>query len=134
AGAHPGPGTGPDLAGAGRHGDFHRLRRAGLRVKAMSDAIGKLDCGATWAVATGHPLAARAAREVLEQGGGAVDAAIAADVVMGVVEPMATGIGGDLLAMIAAPGAEPRSEERRVGDGCRGGTAAGQRQARWERA
>lgn len=58
-------------------------------------------------VATGNPLAAEAAQAVLLEGGSAIDAAIAADAVMGVVEPMATSIGGDLLAMVVPPGGAP---------------------------
>jgi gamma-glutamyltranspeptidase/glutathione hydrolase len=47
-------------------------------------------------VAASHPLAARAGVQVLERGGNAVDAAIATNAVMGLVEPHNNGIGGDL--------------------------------------
>src|SRR5713101_9196385 len=51
-------------------------------------------------VAAESPLAAQAGVRMLERGGNAVDAAIAANAMMGVVEPMMNGIGGDLFAII----------------------------------
>jgi gamma-glutamyltranspeptidase/glutathione hydrolase len=51
-------------------------------------------------VASESPLASQAGVRILEQGGNAVDAAIATNAVMGVVEPMMNGIGGDLFAII----------------------------------
>src|SRR5262245_40096898 len=51
-------------------------------------------------VAASQPLAARAGVQVLERGGNAVDAAVAANAVIGVVEPEMNGIGGDLFAIV----------------------------------
>ena len=51
-------------------------------------------------VASEHPLASQAGAMALAQGGHAVDAAIAANAVMGVVCPMMCGIGGDLFAIV----------------------------------
>src|ERR687883_512348 len=66
----------------------------------MAATYGTPAYGATGAVATPHYLASLAGINALRDGGSAVDAAIAANLVMGVVWPQMCGPGGDLFAQV----------------------------------
>ncbi|MDF2232671.1 gamma-glutamyltransferase [Albimonas sp. CAU 1670] len=55
---------------------------------------------ARFMVVAAHPLASEAARDVLAEGGSAVDAAIAAQAMLGLVEPQSSGLGGGAFALV----------------------------------
>jgi gamma-glutamyltranspeptidase/glutathione hydrolase len=56
--------------------------------------------------ATSHPIAAKAAVDILQAGGNAMDAAIAGGVLLGMCEPHMTGIGGDCFVLFKPAGSE----------------------------
>ncbi|MFC0201515.1 gamma-glutamyltransferase [Paracoccus rhizosphaerae] len=71
-------------------GDLTQAARDALAAK----ADGRPVAAQNWMVAAAHPLAVQAGARVLEQGGTAADAMVAVQVVLGLVEPQSSGLGG----------------------------------------
>ncbi|MFY9855746.1 MAG: gamma-glutamyltransferase family protein [Terracidiphilus sp.] len=76
---------------------------AGDRPSGASFASRSAALGCSGAAGTAHPLATLAAIEMLKRGGSAADAAIAANALLGFVEPVSSGLGGDCFAFVWDP-------------------------------
>jgi gamma-glutamyltranspeptidase / glutathione hydrolase len=73
-------------------------RPSGASFASRSPALGR-----SGAAGTAHPLGTQTAIEMLKRGGSAVDAAVAANAVLGFVEPVSSGLGGDCFAFVWDP-------------------------------
>ena len=76
-------------------GSYAGPRPSGSRVPTRSEVIATQGMAAT-----SQPLATQVALDILKKGGTAVDAAIAANATLGLMEPTGNGVGGDLFAIV----------------------------------
>ena len=109
AAAKPAPKSPPKLPHRWEAGADRFVRpdvQSGDRPVGASFASRTAVYGLSGAVGTAHPLATQAGIDVLRRGGSAVDAAIATNACLGLLEPTANGIGGDAYAMIWDPKAK----------------------------
>ncbi len=110
-----GKATGLGQSGSGKTSELPRFQPAGTEQFIRTDVHGgdrpagasfasrSPALGCSGAACTAHPLATQTAIEMLKRGGSAVDAAVAANAVLGFVEPVSCGLGGDCFAFVWDP-------------------------------
>jgi len=99
----PAPDNLPKFQPAGTESFVRPDVHAGDRPSGASFSTRSPALGCSGAAGTAHPLATQVAIETLRRGGSAVDAAVAANALLGFVEPVSAGLGGDCYALLWDP-------------------------------